>query len=132
MHPNEELARRELGVLEGGDMAALAELYADDFVMHYPGHNPLSGEHRSLEAFLEKARGLMGEDGSVARELHDAFGSDEHAIQLLTVTANARGLSHTWQASVVMHVRGGKISEAWIMVGDQQALDDFWNSLANA
>jgi hypothetical protein len=130
MHPNEALARRELEVLEAGDMAAVAELYADDFLLHYPGRNPLAGDHRGFPEFLAKIRPLMGEDGTVERELHDAFGSDDHAIQLLTVTVNAKGRSHTWQAVVTMHVRDGKISEAWISIGDQYALDDFLNSLA--
>jgi hypothetical protein len=129
MHPNEELARRELKVLEAGDIESLNELYTDDFVLHYPGKNPLAGDHRSLPAFLEKIRPLMGEDGTVKRELHDAFGSDDHAVQLLTVTANAKGRSHTWEAAVVMHVRDGKISEAWISIRDQYALDEFLNSL---
>ena len=129
MHPNEALARRELEAVESGDMAAVAGFYTDDFVLHYPGRGPLAGTHDSFEGFLTKARALMGEDGSVKRELHDAFGSDEHAVQLLTVTGNAKGRSHTWEAAVVMHVRDGKISEAWISIADMYALDEFWNSL---
>jgi hypothetical protein len=35
-------------------------------------------------------------------------------------------------AVVVMHARDGKISEAWAMIGDQYALDEFLNSLADA
>ena len=129
MHPNEELARRESEVLNAGDLDALAQMYTDDFVLHYPGRNPLSGDHRSFGAFLEKVRGLVGEDGSVTRELHDAFGSDEHAIQLLKLTATAGGRSHTWEAVVLMHPRDGKIAEAWVLVQDMAALDDFLNSL---
>jgi hypothetical protein len=53
-------------------------------------------------------------------------------VQLLTVTASAHGESHTWRAVVVMHVRDGKISEAWIHIDDQYALDDFVNSLTDA
>ena len=83
MHPNETLARHEAEVLAAGDMDGLTELYTDDFVLHYPGRNPLSGDHRGWAEFLPKIRGLMGEGGSVTRELHDAFGSDEHAIQLI-------------------------------------------------
>ena len=132
MHPNEELARREHQVLESGDMDALAALYADDLVLHYPGRNPLAGDHRGLEEFLAKIQPLMGEDGTVTRELHDAFGSDDHAVQLLTVTGNARGKTHTWQAAVVMHTRDGKVSEVWIQIGDQYALDGFLNSLAGS
>lgn len=48
----------------------------------------------------------------------------------MTVTASAGGRSHSWQAAVVMHVRDGKIPEAWISVHDQHALDEFLDSLA--
>jgi len=130
MHPNEELARRELEVLNSGDMAALGALYTDDFVLHYPGRSPLAGDHRSFEEFLAKIGPLMGEGGSVSRELHDALGSDDHAIQLLNVTATAKGRTHSWHGVIVMHTRDGKISEAWIHIGDQYALDEFLNSLA--
>ena len=131
MHPNEELARRELEALEARDMEDLAGMYAEDYVVHYPGRSPLAGDHRSFPEFLAKARALMGEGGSVTRELHDAFGDDDHAVQLLTVTAQAKGRSHSWQAVIVMHVRDGRISEAWIHIGDQYALDEFLNSLAD-
>ena len=130
MHPNEELARREAETLASGDMDALEQLYADDFVLHYPGRNPLSGDHHGFGALLEKIRPLMGEDGSVTRELHDAFGSDDHATQLMRITANAKGKTHTWEAAVVMHTRDGKITEAWALVRDVHALDEFLNSLA--
>ena len=130
MHPNEELARHEAEVLASNDMGALAELYTDDFVLHYPGKSPIAGDHKSFVAFLEKVRPLMGEGGSITRVLHDAFGSDEHAIQLLQITATAQGKTHSWDVAFVMHTRDGKISEAWALVRDLYALDDFLNSLA--
>jgi len=129
MHPNEELARRELEVVAAGDTDAIRALYAEDFVLHYPGRNPLAGDH-DIETFLGKLGALFGEDATVERTLHDALGSDDHAVQLLTVSVNARGRSHTWHPIFVMHVRDGKIAEAWISVDDQHALDDFLNALA--
>jgi ketosteroid isomerase-like protein len=129
MHPNEELARRELELLEAGRMDEVDALYEDDVVIHYPGRNPLSGDH-PLGAFVDNFRRLLGEDGSLTRELHDALGTDEHSVQLLRVTARARGRSHSWNATVVSHVRDGRFSEVWIQIQDQHALDAFLNSLA--
>jgi ketosteroid isomerase-like protein len=129
MHPNEVLARREIELINSGDFAALDEMYADDMLLHYPGRNPLAGEYRNVDDFLAKAQKLLGE-GVLRRELHDAFGSDEHAIQLLNVTADVGEKSHTWRAVVVMHVRDDKFSEVWLHIDDQYALDDFLNSLA--
>jgi ketosteroid isomerase-like protein len=105
-------------------------MYADDFVLHYPGRSPLAGTYHDVDDFLEKSgRLLVG--GSLTRELHDALGTDEHAVQLLRVTAEAKGRSHTWRAVIVMHVRDGRFSEAWFHVDDQYALDEFLTSLAD-
>lgn len=126
-HPNAELARRELDAVNSGDLDALRELYTEDFVFHYPGRNPLAGEHRGfagLQRFAEKIGDLVGE--SIEREAHAFVADDEHAIQLLTVSATRKdGQSHRWNAVVVLHVRDGKFNEAWIHVEDQYALDEF-------
>lgn len=127
MHPNELLARREIDLINSGDVETLGELYADDLVVHYPGKNPLAGLH-SVQEFLAKFETVL-RDGTIKRELHDALGTDDHAVQLLRVTASARGRSHSWNAVAVLHVRDGKFSECWIHVDDQYALDDFLNSL---
>lgn len=128
MHPHEELARREIELINAGDDEAVAELYADDFVIHYPGRNPLSGVHHNLDTFFAKFEALL-DGGTLHRELHDALGTDDHAVQLLEVTAKAKGMSHTWKAVIVLHVRDRQFADAWIHVEDQYALDDFLNSL---
>lgn len=129
MHPNEALARREMELIRAGDLEALDDVYASDLVVHYPGRNPLSGTH-SAQQFMTRFEALLGDDDSLTRELHDALGSDDHAVQLLGVTASARGRSHSWNAVAVLRVRDGRFSECWIHVDDQYALDDYLNSLA--
>jgi uncharacterized protein len=127
MHPNERLARREIELINADDMGGLGDLYTDDLVVHYPGRNPLAGSH-SVQEFLAKFEAVL-KDGSLTRELHDALGTEDHAVQLLKVTASVGGRSHSWNAVAVMHVRDGKFSEVWLHVDDQYALDDFLNSL---
>ena len=127
MHPNELLARREIELINAGDFEALDDLYTEDLVIHYPGRNPLAGPH-PVQEFLTRFQTVLG-DGTLRRELHDALGTDDHAVQLLRVTAAARGRSHSWNAVAVLHVRNGKFSECWIHVDDQYALDAFLNSL---
>src|SRR5688500_7144458 len=124
MHPNEQLARREIELIDAADMEGLRALYADDCVLHYPGKNPLAGDHRGLDAFFARADALFG-DGSITRKLHDAFGTDEHAVQILDVTAEAAGRSHSWRGIVVYHVRDGRFTEAWVHVDDQYGVDAF-------
>jgi len=129
MHPNEELARREIELIETDDVDALQEIYTDDLVVHYPGRNPLSGSHPVSE-FLARFEALL-KGGTLTRELHDALGTDDHAVQLLRVTASVGERSHSWNAVAVMHVLDGRFSEIWLHVDDQYALDDFLNSLSD-
>ena len=131
MHPNEALARHEIDLLEAGDDAGVADLYAPDFVLHYPGRNPLAGTYRDVRDFLAKIADLF-EGGTVRRELHDALGTDAHSVQLLRVRAEAKGRTHTWEAVIVMHVAHGKFTEAWFHFADQYALDEFLTSLHGA
>ena len=128
MHPNEALARREIDLIKAGDQEALEDLYTPDLIVHYPGRNQLSGTH-PVQEFLARFQALLG-DGTLTRELHDALGTDDHAVQLLRVTVSVRGRSHSWNAVAVLHVRDSRFSECWIHVDDQYALDEFLNSLA--
>jgi ketosteroid isomerase-like protein len=129
MHRNEQLARREIDLINAGNSEALDDLYADDLVVHYPGKNPLAGSH-PVQDFLAKFQAVL-KDGTLKRELHDALGTDNHAVQLLNVTASVGEHSHSWKAVAVMHVRDGKFSEVRLHVDDQYALDDFLNSLVS-
>jgi hypothetical protein len=63
--------------------------------------------------------------------MHDALGTNDHAVQLLQVTASVRGRSHSWKAVAVLHVREGRFCECWLHVDDQYSLDEFLNSLAD-
>lgn len=124
-HPNEELLRREFAAIVAGDMDALMECYAEDAVFHYPGRNPASGEYRGRRGF-EEFGSRIGELGvKVTRELHDALANDEHGLQLISVSAERGGKRHTWRGVAVMHLRDGKIAEAWVHIDDQYALDEF-------
>jgi hypothetical protein len=43
MHPNERLARKEVELINAGDLGALNEMYAYDLILHYPGAGPFGG-----------------------------------------------------------------------------------------
>lgn len=130
MHPNEELARSEMEAAQRGDFEAMLEHYTDDVVLHYPGRNALSGTHKGKDGIREwgdKFGELLGEQGSLARTLHDIVASDDHAIQLVSVEAKrADGQSAHWNVACVMHVREGKISEIWLNIDDPYAVDELF------
>jgi uncharacterized protein len=129
MHRNELLARRDVELASQGDIEGLRRLYTEDCVFHYPGNNPLAGANRGLSAFLSRLEEVFN-GATITRELHDALGTDDHAVQLLRVTATSGGRSHTWRAVWVMNVRNGQFSEAWAHFDDEYALDSFLSALA--
>ena len=128
MHPNEELARSEMEAALRGDFEGMLAHYTDDVVLHYPGRNALSGTYRrkdGLREWVRRLEELLGAEGSLTRTLHDILASDDHAVQLVSVTARrANGRSASWNAVAVMHVRDGKISEMWLHIDDPYAVDD--------
>lgn len=129
MHPNEELARKEMDAAIKGDFEGMLEYYTDDVVLHYPGRNPLSGTYRGKEAIREwagKIEELIGPEGSFTRSLHDVVANDKHTIQLLSVDAKrSDGRTAHWNAAVITHVRDGKFSEIWLNIEDLHAVDEF-------
>jgi uncharacterized protein len=129
VHRNELLARRDVELASQGDIEGLRRLYTEDCVFHYPGKNPLAGAHRGLSAFFSRLEEVF-KGATITRELHDALGTDDHAVQLLRVTATSGGRSYTWRAVWVMNVRNGQFSEAWAHFDDQYALDSFLSALA--
>lgn len=128
MHPNEELARQLIHLINAGDREALANLYTDDCAIHFPGRSRLAGTYRGIGEYLAKLQSLPP-GATVKRELHDALGSDDHAVQLLRSTIEIAGRSHSFNGVVVMHVRDGRVSEAWVHQEDDYALDEFLASI---
>src|SRR3972149_2278341 len=114
-HHLADLARSEGAAAAGDDEELWLSHYTPDAVFRYPGRNPLAGEYRGYEG-LRRWRRTRTEVAAMAHlsaELHDALGSDEHGVQLYTVTAEKDGRSVAWRGAVVCHTRDGKISDAW-------------------
>lgn len=127
MHPHEVLARSEMEAALKGDFEGMLAHYTDDALLHYSGRNGLSGTHRGKDGIRKWGRRideLLGPGGSLTRTLHDMLASDDHVVQLISVQANrSDGRSASWKAAVIMHVREGKISEAWLHIDDPYAVD---------
>ena len=127
-HANEDLARSEMDAALRGDLEGMLEHYTDDAILHYPGRNALSGSHRGKKAIREwvsRFVEVLGEGGSLTRTLHDILANDHHAIQLVSVEAKrADGRTARWTAACVMHMRNGKICEAWLNIDNPYAVDE--------
>lgn len=127
-HSNEDLLRQGYDAFGRGDMAAIAELFADDIVWHFPGDNPLAGDYKGRDnvlAFFGRSVELTG--GTLRVEVHDIVANDEHGVALTRTTAQRGGKSLDDKAVQVFHIRDGKAVESWSHPGDQAANDEFWS-----
>jgi ketosteroid isomerase-like protein len=126
-HPNEGLVRKGFAAFQGGDMATLSELLADDVVWHAAGRSQLSGDFHGKEAVFgtfQKAFELTG--GSLKLEIHDMLANDTHVVALVHAEAEHEGKKLDDNGVQVFHVSNGKVTEQWLQPGDVYASDEFW------
>jgi len=127
-HPNEELVRRGFDAFAKGDMDTLRELFAQDAVWHAAGRNPLSGDHRGMDAILglfAKIAELSG--GTFRIDLHDVVANDQHAVGIYVTRGERGGRTLETRNVLVSHIRNSKLTEAWMMSEDQYAADEFFS-----
>jgi len=112
-----------------GDMDALSALFADDVVVHVPGTNQLSGDHKGKAAAFT---GYMGKvmaltNGEFVFEPHDIVGSEDHAAGIYRYRATRDRQTIEWRHVNVYHVRDGQIVEIWQHPFDFERWNDFWS-----
>jgi uncharacterized protein len=127
-HPNAEVFRRAYAAFTTGDMAKLAEEFADDVVWHTAGNNPVSGDFVGRDAAFQSFGMLFERSGGTYRpELHDVLANDDHTVAVLHATGEREGKTLDRNYVIVFHISDGKIIEAWEADTDQAAWDDFWS-----
>jgi len=127
-HPNVEVTRRGYDAFAKADLAALAELIADDVTWHAQGLGPLSGTYHGRDEVLNFFVRLAEETGGTFRlDVHDVLANDEHAVALCTLSASRGNKSVEVPVANISHVRDGKVTEFWGATTDPQASIDFWS-----
>lgn len=122
-----EVIREYLAAMRGGDRDAAVALYADDVVMHVPGHSRWAGERRGREAVLAYLRAAVElADEGVEAELVDLLAGDGDRVALL-LRERLRGTRGEllMRRANVYTVRDGRITEVRIFEHDQYAVDAY-------
>ncbi len=107
-----------------GDIATMFGLYADDFILHWNGSNPLAGTHhgkdaaiRALSAFTQKTgRRLIG----VTNIMADA----DKAVMIARENLADREVDRT----LIYRTDGEKVVECWVLDADQGFIDGLLNT----
>jgi len=127
-HPNITLFRAAHEAFEHGDLEAMRGWFADDFVWHEPGRNPLTGDyHGAEEVFGLFDRIGRKTDGRFDTELVAVLADDAHLVALLQLRASSGSKSiDTRRVNVYRVNPDGRVAERWGYVGDQTAFDDLF------
>ena len=127
-HPHASLMREASAAFSRSDIDALKKIIAEDASWHVPGRSVVSGTYRGHQEIFGYFGKLMElSERSFRVELHDVAAGDEHVANLDRLTCNREGKSLDINSALVVHVRDGKIAEAWDLFSDQYAWDEFWS-----
>jgi len=125
-HPNATVYRQTADAFRSGDLAAIAELVAEDVVWHVPGNHRRAGDLVGREAVIAWLRGLDG-TGFWLRE-HDVFGNDTHVCALSLYGARRPGVDIETQVVSVFHFRNGRQAERWFYPDDRETWDEIFDT----
>lgn len=128
-HPNVELMRKVYDAFGVGDVQTAGSYWTQDAVHHYPGNNPLAGDHKGLDesiAFANKIFELT--EGRVSMQVREIGASENHAFALLHTRYERKGRVLEMPFVNVARIEDGKIAEFWTYPDDVYATDEFWNS----
>jgi hypothetical protein len=128
-HPNVELMKKVYAAFGTGDVETAGTYWTPDAVHHYPGRNPLSGEHKGLEASIAFANKIWQlTEGKMRMDVLEIGASDNHAFALLDTRYERKGRVLQMPFVNIAKIEDGKISEFWTYPDDVYATDEFWNS----
>lgn len=124
-HPNEDVIRSYVMAFAAGDLDAAKSYLADDIVYHVGGSHPLAADYRGKDQVIDFFKQRSGRTGGTFKVVpHDLLANDQHGVALSNVTVERDGRHFAWDVVTVYHVVDGKVTECWIVDGDQRMADE--------
>jgi uncharacterized protein len=128
-HPNVQLMQKVYAAFGVGDVETAGSYWTEDAVHHYPGHSPLSGEHKGLAESISFANKIFElTDGNLSMDVLEIGASDNHAFALLQTRYERKGRVLEMPFVNVARIEDGLIAEFWTYPNDVYATDEFWNA----
>ena len=106
-----------------GDFPAMLATYADDFILHWFGENPLAGVKHGKAAAVEA---LMAFTRLTNRRLIavDSVMADAHrAVIIARESLTCAGETREVERVLVYRVEGDQLAECWVYDADQRFID---------
>ncbi|MEX2394357.1 MAG: nuclear transport factor 2 family protein [Actinomycetota bacterium] len=127
-HPNAAIARESYEAFARGDLQTVGQNITDDVVWHVGGRSPVAGDYKGQDEVF----GLFGRlfelsEGTLKLDVHDILADDDHAVALVTMSADRNGKHLDMRSVHVMNIQEGRTREFWAFDEDQAADDAFWS-----
>ena len=122
-HPNAKILREMADRMRAGDMESALDVLADDVEWHEIGRTEPT---RGKEALGQRYAESVG-DFETQADLHDVLATDDHAIQLMNVTARRGGKTLEYRTAEIYHMSDGKITARWAFSDDTAAIVEFFS-----
>ena len=121
-HPNAKILRDMADRMKAGDMDTALDVLADDVEWHEIGRaEPTRGKQALAQRYAESVG-----DFEIQVDLHDVLATDDHAIQLMNVTARRADKTLEYRTAEIYHMSGGKITARWAFSDDTAAIVEFF------
>lgn len=126
-NPNVQRLRDAYAAFGKGDLDTVTASWTDDVVWHVGGNSPIAGDYKGQDEILGFFGRLAQETGGTMKiDLHDVLANDEHAVALVTLSAQRGDRSMSMNAVHVFHLQGDKVSEFFGFNEDDRRADEFW------
>jgi uncharacterized protein len=121
-HPNAKILRELDERMKDGDFQAGFDILADDVEWYEIGRDEPT---RGKEALGRRFQESMGEF-DIKTDTHDVLAHDEHAVQLMNVTATRGDNALQYRTAEIYHMTDGKITARWAFSDDTARILEFF------
>jgi ketosteroid isomerase-like protein len=127
-HPNIAKLNAFVAAIQGGNLDAVLDAYAENGIYRVAGDNVVSGNYHGREAIRDFFIHLMQvTEGTMRLEVQDTLADDEHAVMFWRVTADRNGKTLDATGAMAFKINpAGEYSESWFLYNDQRAYDAFY------
>jgi uncharacterized protein len=110
-----------------GDLAAIVDMYADDFVLHYFGQSPLAGDHVGKDAALTALAAATARTNRRLLDIEDVL--EGRSLSAIVAREEVGTDERKIVRRVLLYRTGsGKLTECWLYDEDQRAIDKLWSA----
>ena len=121
-HPNAKVLRDMADRMKAGEFEAAFGVLAHDVVWHEIGRaEPTRGKQALGQRYAESVG-----DYEIDADVHDVLANDEHAVQLMNVTARRGGKTLEYRTAEIYHMTDGKITARWAFSDDTARIVQFF------